>query len=80
MQIFSFCMAVLIVELLFAFPNIHGAPEEIRTPDPQIIAGWSSGSLQCIFRAEISRNLLCQYLASLRSCWCRYYRRMPSES
>jgi hypothetical protein len=36
MQIFSFCMAVLNVVFLLILTVIYGAPEEIRTPDPQI--------------------------------------------
>ena len=36
MQIFSFCMAVLSAAILNLFSSNYGAPEEIRTPDPQI--------------------------------------------
>jgi hypothetical protein len=36
MQIFSFCMAVLTDRAFVFIPVVYGAPEEIRTPDPQI--------------------------------------------
>jgi hypothetical protein len=36
MQIFSFCMAYFSTQFYPAFSMGYGAPEEIRTPDPQI--------------------------------------------
>jgi hypothetical protein len=36
MQIFSFCMAASKTIFYDVFSNNYGAPEEIRTPDPQI--------------------------------------------
>jgi hypothetical protein len=36
MQIFSFCMADFITQFYPVFKMDYGAPEEIRTPDPQI--------------------------------------------
>jgi hypothetical protein len=36
MQIFSFCMAYFSARFYPVFSMDYGAPEEIRTPDPQI--------------------------------------------